>query len=278
MKHIAIFAAICMLAVSPLMTHAETYWVSVETTFFEPNDLVIHPGDTVVWTDAREDNEDGCSYGCPPVIDHNVAADNQSFSSGMPDDGWTFEQTFDDPGEIFYHCEQHSSAGKDINIFMNGRITVMGDEEGVFQINPGLSDAWYNPDTAGQGFFIIVFAEIGKLFLAWFTYEVERPDESVIALLGEAGHRWLTALGDYSDNQAALDIFVASGGIFNASPPAPDQEMDGEMIVEFSNCNEGTVSYNIASIGQQGVIPIQRITLDKVPLCEALEAQLQQAQ
>ena len=116
MKHIAIVTAICLLAVSPLMTYAETYWVSVETTYFEPRDLVINSGDTVVWTDSREDNEDGCSYGCPPEIYHNVAADNQSFSSGMPGDGWTFEQTFDDPGEIFYHCEEHSSAGKDINV------------------------------------------------------------------------------------------------------------------------------------------------------------------
>jgi hypothetical protein len=51
-----------------------------------------------------------------------------------------------------------SEPGKDINTFMNRRITVQG-EETVLQINAGLNDAWCNPDTDGQGFFITVFPD-----------------------------------------------------------------------------------------------------------------------
>ncbi len=161
--------------------------------------------------------------------------------------------------------------------FWGYTVTAELDEPPKFLINPGLNDAWFNPDTVGQGFFINVFPDIGQMFMAWFTYDVERPDESIPAQLGEAGHRWLTAQGAYADNQAVLDVWITKGGIFDSPEPAPTQDMDGEIIVEFSNCNAGTVTYDIPSIGRQGVVPIERLALGNVPLCESLEAQLQQA-
>jgi len=33
--------------------------------------------------------------------------------------------------------------------------------------------------------------------MAWFTHDTERPDTGVEAILGEPGHRWLTAQGPY---------------------------------------------------------------------------------
>ena len=62
-------------------------------------------------------------------------------------------------------------------------------------INAGLNDAWYNPATNGQGFFINVFPDGQEMFLSWFTFDVERPDAGVPFELGDPGHRWLTALG-----------------------------------------------------------------------------------
>jgi lysophospholipase L1-like esterase len=143
-----------------------------------------------------------------------------------------------------------------------------------FQINAGLNDAWYDPATAGQGFLITVFPDVGQMFLAWFTYDLERPGEGVTAKLGEPGHRWLTAQGPYADNQAVLDLWVSSGGVFDAAEPPVTREQDGEIIIEFSGCNAGTLSYDIASVDRQGVIPIERVSLDNVALCEALNAQL----
>ena len=141
-----------------------------------------------------------------------------------------------------------------------------------FQINAGLNDAWYDPATAGQGFLIAVFPEISQMFVAWFTFDTERPPEDVTAMLGDPGHRWLTAQGPYNGNTANLTIYVTEGGVFDAAePPASlDPSGDGSLKLEFADCSEGMVSYEITSLGISGDIPIQRIVPDNVPLCEAL--------
>lgn len=142
-----------------------------------------------------------------------------------------------------------------------------------FTINAGLGDAWFDPVTAGQGFLITVFPDREEIFLAWFTYDTERPATGVSAQLGEPGQRWLTAQGSYVENQAVLDVWVSSGGVFDSAELAVTREKDGEIVVEFSGCNAGTVSYDIASVDRQGVIPIERVALDNVALCEALAAE-----
>lgn len=139
-----------------------------------------------------------------------------------------------------------------------------------FQINVGISDAWFSPVTDGQGFLIIVLENVRTIFLAWFTYDTERPDGSAVAVLGEPGHRWLTAQGSYADNKAVLEITFTEGGIFDAGTPVPVRRQDGTMTLEFSNCVAGTVSYDIPSIGRQGVVPIQRISDSNVVNCEKL--------
>jgi probable HAF family extracellular repeat protein len=141
-----------------------------------------------------------------------------------------------------------------------------------FTINAGLNDAWFNASTPGQGFLIAVFPVRKEVFLAWFTYDTERPPEDVTALLGEPGHRWLTAQGPYDGDTANLTIFVTEGGVFDAAEPAAttDPAGDGTMTIEFADCTEGLVSYEITSLGISGEIPIQRIALDNVALCEAL--------
>jgi len=142
-----------------------------------------------------------------------------------------------------------------------------------FSINAGLNDAWYDPATDGQGFFVIVFPVLQKMFLSWFTYDVERPPQDVTALLGDPGHRWLTAFGDITGDMATLDVDVTSGGVFDAGVPVPTHQPDGTIVIQFSDCGHGEVSYDISSVGLSGVIPIQRITNDNVALCEALLAQ-----
>jgi hypothetical protein len=146
---------------------------------------------------------------------------------------------------------------------------ILGDVP-LAEINPGLNDAWFNPETAGQGFLITAFPEIRQLFMAWFTYDTERPPADVTALLGEPGHRWLTAQGVYEDNFAWLNIHVTSGGVFDSPEPRPVTGPIGEVTLEFSTCNAGTITYDIPSIGRQHVIPIERIVLDNVSQCYLL--------
>jgi hypothetical protein len=217
-----------------------------------PDDITIAVGDTVRWV-----NGPGGSF-------HDVTADDYSWASPVGR-GWVYEHTFNTAGEFRYHCEFHDPNDADGTHRGIVRVT---QAEG-FPINPGLNDAWYNPDTPGQGFFINVFPNIGQVFLAWFTYDTERPDESVSAILGDPGHRWLTAFGAYAGDHAVLDIEVTQGGVFDAAEPEPAQDIDGTITLEFSSCNSGSVTYNIPSIGRQGIIPIERIALDNVPACEA---------
>ena len=144
----------------------------------------------------------------------------------------------------------------------------------VFNINPGLNDAWYNRATSGQGFLLTVFPEIREMFVAWFTFDTQRPAEDVTAFLGEPGHRWLTAQGPYDGDTAELTIFVTEGGVFDAIEPVASTDLagDGTLTIEFAGCNAGLVSYEITSLGISGDIPIERISLDNVPLCESLKA------
>ncbi len=141
-----------------------------------------------------------------------------------------------------------------------------------FQINPGLNDAWYNPATDGQGFLVTVFPDIQEMFVAWFTFDTVRPPDDVTAQLGGPGQRWLTAQGPYDGDSATLTIFVTKGGVFDAAqPPATtDPAGDGTMTLQFADCENGLVNYEITSLGISGKILIQRIALDNVPLCEAL--------
>ena len=141
-----------------------------------------------------------------------------------------------------------------------------------FSINPGISDAWFNPLTAGQGLLISVFPDLQQMFVAWFTYDLERPAEDVEAILGEPGHRWLTAQGPYSGDTATLTLFNTVGGVFDAAEPAASTDPGGagEMTIEFADCEDGLVSYDLPSLGISGQIPIQRITADNVARCQDL--------
>jgi hypothetical protein len=151
----------------------------------------------------------------------------------------------------------------------NSVLEILRDGD-FFEINAGLNDAWLSPGTEGQGFLIIVFPEIKQIFLTWFTYDTERPPEDVSAVIGEPGHRWLTAQGDYEGSVAVLTLHKTSGGIFDSPDLKPVTEPDGEIFLEFTGCNAGTITYNIPSANRQGVIPIERIVLDNVSLCYLL--------
>lgn len=163
----------------------------------------------------------------------------------------------------------------------NNRIQIFqatyADDPDSLQINPGLNDAWYNPVTDGQGILITVFPDIQRMFVAWFTFDTERPPEGVTAMLGEPGHRWLTAEGPYDGDTANLTIYVTEGGVFDAATPeaSTDPAGDGTLTIEFADCTEGLVTYAITSLGISGEIPIERISVGNVPLCQSLNAQLQ---
>jgi len=142
-----------------------------------------------------------------------------------------------------------------------------------FVMNVGLNDAWYNPVTSGQGFFITIFPDLGVVSLAWFTYDTTLPPMDATANLGDPGHRWMTAVGLIDNDQSTMDIEFTSGGLFDTpsvisrtDPPGSD----GTLTLKFDDCRTGSVEYDIATINAQGTVPIQRVAADNVALCETL--------
>ena len=144
-----------------------------------------------------------------------------------------------------------------------------------FILNAGLNDAWFNPVTDGQGFFITVFPDLELILIAWFTYDTELPPNDATANLGDPGHRWLLAICSLDGNMSVMTIEIASGGIFD-TPGGVTRVEDGTITLEFTNCNEGTATYNIPSINARGVVPIQRVAKDNISLCRALLTELNQ--
>ena len=143
-------------------------------------------------------------------------------------------------------------------------------------LTAGMNGAWYDPQTDGQGFFIAVFPELGNVSLAWFTYDTELPSGNAVSSLGDPGHRWLTAAGPIDGNQATLNIVLTSGGIFDTPTEIQRTEpsgSDGTIKLSFDSCNSGTVEYDIPSINRQGIIPVQRVADDNIPLCKALNTE-----
>jgi hypothetical protein len=141
-----------------------------------------------------------------------------------------------------------------------------------FQINAGMSDSWFNADTAGQGFFISVFEDAGLIFMAWFTYETERPPADATASLGEPGHRWLTAQGPFDKDTASLTAYLSEGGVFDSvSPPVSPAVPIGTIEIVWHDCENATVSYDLDPPGVRGEIEIQRVVNDNAAYCEAYQ-------
>lgn len=153
--------------------------------------------------------------------------------------------------------------------------------EPISETNEGLTGTWYNPETNGQGVFITVYPRIREIFLSWFTYDVERPDPTVEAILGDPGHRWLTAQGPYPyldpdikmsvPKTAELGVWITEGGVFDSGEPQPTWEPDGTVFLEFETCSTATLTYEIPSISATGTIPLERVALDNVRRCYELD-------
>jgi cyclophilin family peptidyl-prolyl cis-trans isomerase len=146
----------------------------------------------------------------------------------------------------------------------------VADVLSTFEINPGLSGAWFNPETSGQGWlFDVIEGETGLgFFVAWFTYDDNPPAADELDGFGSRQHRWFTASGDVSGDTAALDIFLNSGGVFN-DPRETMIEPVGSMTIQFSDCTNAQLSFDFdASDDKDGSVDIIRLSPDV--FCQAI--------
>lgn len=149
--------------------------------------------------------------------------------------------------------------------------TLVALDGDAFRINAGLNDAWFYRDTAGQGVFLVVYPELGTVFLAMFTYDVDRPPGTVTAVLGDPGHRWFTGYGPFTGNEAELEAILTRGGVFDAlHPDQEDVRNYGTVSLRFNHCNDLILMYNFPALMLSGTINMTRVANDNIALCNQL--------
>jgi hypothetical protein len=142
----------------------------------------------------------------------------------------------------------------------------------IEELNAGLNDAWVSAEAPLQGMFVTVFPSLKLVFLAWFTFDSIATD-GTSATFGASDQRWVTAVGSFSGATATLNAELTTGGSFNSSVPAPTQDTNyGTITLNFTSCEEATVSFDFPGPGQAGELTINRVLPDGVALCEALDA------
>jgi hypothetical protein len=121
----------------------------------------------------------------------------------------------------------------------------------------GLTGSWYNPATGGQGIEMEVYPDLiglgqGLLFAGWFTFDVAAA----------GGQRWYVLSGNVANtsSSAQLTIGAVEGGNFDA-PPALGASAVGQATLQFSDCNNATMSYTFTDgSGRSGTFPLSRLT------------------
>jgi hypothetical protein len=106
--------------------------------------------------------------------------------------------------------------------------------------------------------------------MSWLTFDTDLPEAGVTAHLGDAGQRWLTAQGYYEGALAELVVHSSGGGLFNVSLPVPVSEVIGTILLQFEDCNSGSLTYNLPNIEDSGSIPIQRLAPDNTEICAVM--------
>lgn len=189
--------------------------------------------------------------------------DGGTSASGNPDHAFAEEGTYLVSLTVTDNDGAQDSTSQSVTVSVSPPDSVV--------INFGMMDAWFNPATNGQGFLITVWEDIQIMFVAWFTFDTERPPEDAVAVLGEAGQRWITASGTWVGDTAVLDIYLSTGGVFNSPEPPITTGPDpiGTMMIKWTSCNSAVVSYDIPSLDLVGETPIERIVLAHVAVCEA---------
>ena len=136
-----------------------------------------------------------------------------------------------------------------------------------FEIKPGVASSWFDPLTAGQGWFVDVIENTDgslQLFVSWFTYANDEPPAGEDLSFGTSQHRWFTASGPVDGATATMELFQNSGGRFNDPRDTLSQRV-GTLTMAFQNCNEATLTYSFdTGPGGSGTIDVVNLTPDSV--------------
>jgi plastocyanin len=109
-----IAATVALLGLAAGSTAATDTNVSIVYRAYQPSDLTVVAGETVIWTNS----------GLGP---HTVTSDAGQFDSGRLEAGATFSYTFTSPGTYLYSCTVHPT--------MHGRVLVLAELPQVVRVH-----------------------------------------------------------------------------------------------------------------------------------------------
>lgn len=114
------------------------------------------------------------------------------------------------------------------------------------EINFGMSGAFYNVGTSGQGMLLEVIPARQLINVAWFTHaDVEAADAT-------AQQRWFFGTGHYTDNGATIPLTLSRGGRFDA-PPSPQPAEVGQLQLRFRDCHRAMANYTVRENAVRGL-------------------------
>lgn len=124
-------------------------------------------------------------------------------------------------------------------------------------IDASLNGAWFYPDTSGQGLLLDIIESDREVFAAWFTHDLAAGNNN--AQIGSSDHRWFTAQGNYTENEAKLTIYRTTGGRFGAEDMVSNKAV-GTLNLRFDDCLNGVATYHFAESTISGAFPLTRLT------------------
>ena len=120
-------------------------------------------------------------------------------------------------------------------------------------IDPSYSGSWYTDGEAGSGYNLEIFSD-ERALLFWYTYNEQ----------GEP--LWLYSEGVIDGNAIDFDVYYSDGMTFsNPDGSQRHQRGWGKLLMEFSGCNNATISYDSTHTGEENApegtreLPVQRL-------------------
>jgi hypothetical protein len=150
------------------------------------------------------------------------------------------------------------------------------DDAFDFDIEPGISGNWYDPDHNGEGWFIEVLNEKQAL-IYWFTYTPP-------GVGGDQAQTWIGGVGEIVGS--SIVVPAAESHITTGPPFGPEFDPTrvqvrpwGKMVFSFSNCNSGLMYYRSDDLDYgNGSLDLVRLTQIGSPACGAVSSGAEQSQ
>ena len=103
----------------------------------------------------------------------------------------------------------------------------------------GLTGAWYDAATSGQGFIVEVNPADSQVFAGWYTYGLDASDA------GASGQRWLSLQGSYAAGDYSMDltIYSSTNGTLDSNATAVTTVPVGLATLTFLTCTTATLDY-----------------------------------